>query len=129
MKNLHLAVSVFGLLPVAVSYGIAHDYFIPLLYDFSIDTLDLSHIFRGVMGLYLAFAALWALGMMVPSMWYTATISNVVFMFGLALGRLVSFIFDGMPDSNFLIIFFELEIAMAIWGFYNLKRYYDPDAP
>ena len=129
MKNLHLGVSVLCLLPLAASYGVAHDYLMPLLFDFDITTVDQAHIMRSTMGLYLGMAFLWILGMLVPTMWYTATISNVVFMFGLGSGQLLSFLIDGMPDSNLMIIYFEVETALAIWGFFNLKRYYDPDAP
>ena len=50
------------------------------------------------------------------------TITNITFMGGLALGRLVSLALDGVPGIYFLIGFM-LEAVLAIWGLKNLKKY------
>ncbi|MEI9911962.1 MAG: DUF4345 family protein [Bacteroidota bacterium] len=45
--------------------------------------------------------------------WQAATISNIVFMGGLAAGRLISFIIDGIPSVTLVIGFFG-ETLLAI---------------
>jgi hypothetical protein len=48
-------------------------------------------------------------------------IAEVAFMLGLALGRVVSIVIDGMP-SALLVVYTVLEIAMGLWGVLILKR-------
>ena len=71
------------------------------------------------MGLYLAFAAYWIVGIRNAKYWEGATISNIVFMGGLALGRLVSTLLDGV--STLWLVGLILELFMMVWGIYNLK--------
>jgi len=43
-------------------------------------------------------------------------------MAGLALGRIISILLDGIP-SNIFLGGLTVEILLAIWGIINLKRY------
>ncbi len=74
------------------------------------------------MGLYLGMAVLCVIGVFKPRQWHTATISNVFFMIGLALGRTISLVFDGIPSIYFLAGL-VLELLLALWGIINLKKY------
>ena len=47
--------------------------------------------------------------------------SLVVFMFGLAAGRALSFLIDGMPNW-LLLTYFVLEIAFGVCGLVLLRR-------
>ncbi len=123
MKKAHLFISALGLIPLALSYGSFQNEIIPFLYDFKLETVDSAHIFRAVMGLYFAMIIFWTIGVFKPSYWQAATISNVVFMGGLAIGRLISFAYDGIPDSKYLLMYCSLEIVFTIWGIINLKKY------
>ncbi len=76
---------------------------------------------RATMGLYLAIAGFWIVGIVNKKYWRIATIFNVVFMGGLAFGRVLSFLFDGF-SSQFLIGLL-LEVILLIWGLFNLGRY------
>lgn len=125
-KNFHLIVSSFGLIPVALAYGAAPAYFLPLLVDFQVQTIDLTHVFRATMGLYLSISIFWMIGIVKERYWEAATISNIVLMTGLALGRLMSFLVDGIP-SPVLTIGLILEVMMALWGFVSLRTYRDAD--
>jgi hypothetical protein len=57
-----------------------------------------------------------------------ATISNVLFMIGLALGRIVGLIMDGIPSISFSIGL-GLELILALWGIKNLSKYRAPLNP
>ena len=91
------------------------------MFDLTVEGTDLIHIFRAVMGLYLAMIVLWILGAMRPALTRAAVISEVTFMFGLAFGRVLSIVIDGMP-SLLLIGYTLIEIAMGCWGFLVLKQ-------
>ena len=87
----------------------------------TVEGIDLTHIFRAVMGLYLAMIVLWILGAFRASLTKAAVIAEVTFMFGLAAGRALSIIIDGMP-SVLLVIYAVLEIVMGLWGVLILKK-------
>ena len=74
------------------------------------------------MGLYLGMAVLCVIGVSKSRQWRTATISNVFFMIGLALGRTISLVIDGIPSIYFLAGL-VLELLLALWGIINLKKY------
>ena len=115
-------VSAITILLVALAYGISPQTSLPLLFDFHVDTIDLKQVFRAIMGLYLAHAALWALGALNPVYWKLATVSSVVFMGGLAVGRLTALLLDGWPSPYFLAGLL-VELGLAVWGLVNLRRY------
>lgn len=73
------------------------------------------------MGLYHALAAFRVLGALrsdlrVPALW-----SLTVFMGGLALGRVLSLLLDGMPHPV-LVIYLLLEIGFCAVGLWLLRR-------
>ena len=121
-KNLHLTISIIILIPIALAYGVHPNIVLSKFFDFKADTIDLKNIFRALMGLYSAMVIIWAIGIIKPKFWATATITNIVFMGGLALGRLISLALDGLPTIYFSIGLI-LELALAAWGLKNLKKY------
>ncbi|MEL7121557.1 MAG: DUF4345 domain-containing protein [Bacteroidota bacterium] len=121
IKSLHLAISAIIIAGVALIYGFNPSKILPLLFEFKAENLELKNIFRAMMGMYLGFAIYWSIGVLKSDHWKSATISNVIFMGGLAFGRLVSTIFDGI--SNQFIIGLILELLLMFWGIYNLRKY------
>ena len=121
-KNLHLAISVLLIVSIALVYGLLPDKILPELFDFTISTTDLSNIFRAMMGLYLGMAAFWIMGIIKSQIWVAATMANIFFMGGLAIGRIVSLLLDGTPDVYFLAGLF-VETLLTVWGIRNLKKY------
>jgi len=79
------------------------------------------------MGLYLGMSTLWLAGIFNKRYWQTATVCNIIFMAGLALGRLISFLTDGFPSSILTIGFFG-ETILALFGYYNLHTYNAADS-
>jgi uncharacterized membrane protein len=126
-KNLHLAVSAIAIFIVSLVYGLFPGIALPLFFDFKVDSIDLKEVFRATMGLYIAMAALWSAGTVKPLLWRAATISNVFFMTGLASGRIISLLVDGMPSLSFLIGIVA-EFGFAIWGLKNLEKHPEIEA-
>ncbi|MEM8928140.1 MAG: DUF4345 domain-containing protein [Bacteroidota bacterium] len=119
-KNIHLGLSAIIVFLAALIYGAHPSKILPFFFDFDVQNLELKNIFRAIMGLYIGFALYWAVGTQNPKHWKGATISNVVFMGGLALGRLISLVLDGvsLPYSVGML----LEFCMCYWGIHNLKK-------
>jgi hypothetical protein len=117
----YLIFSAVGLFGVALSYGVAPAAVLPKVLDLTIEGTDLTHILRAIMGLYLGMIALWVLGAYQAKFTLAAVIAEVVFMIGLACGRVVSIIVDGVP-SMLLIGYTVVEITMGLWGILVLKK-------
>ena len=118
--KLHLGISAVVVIFAAIVYGGAPKTLLPIFFDFRLENLELKNIFRGIMGLYIAFACYWIWALKQPKYWKGATLCNVIFMGGLAFGRIISLIVDGVSIQytvNMLLEFF-----MMVWGIYNLKR-------
>lgn len=121
IRQLFLLVAALGLLPIALSYGVMPKR--SLGYLFNISALDTNsiHIFRAIMGLYLALALFWVIGAFKTHLRQAALWSLVVFMFGLAAGRGLSIILDGMP--NWLLLgYFVLELIFGTVGLYLINK-------
>ncbi|WP_299011691.1 DUF4345 domain-containing protein [uncultured Shewanella sp.] len=117
-----LIISVIGVFPIALSYGVAPQTSIPWLYGFPVDTINSIHIFRAIMGLYLALIIFWILGASNKGLTSPALYSLIVFMWGLAAGRAMSLLIDGM--ANWLLnIYLGLEVLFALVGMLVLKRF------
>ena len=121
-KNLHLTISAIIITVVSLAYGLFPDNILPRIFDFTIVSTDLKQVFRSTMGLYLGMVLLWVIGIFKSVHWRTATITNVVFMFGLSAGRIISLVIDGIPSISFSIGL-ALELILGFWGIINLKKY------
>lgn len=121
MTRFYLLFSAAGLFAIALSYGVAPAAVLPKVLDLTVEGTDLTHIFRAVMGLYLAMIVLWVLGALRPNLTLAAVMAEVTFMFGLAFGRVLSILVDGVP-SILLVAYTALEIVMGCWGILILKK-------
>lgn len=120
-RQTFLLVAAIGLLPIALSYGVAPDRSLGGLFDVSVSNVNGTHIFRAVMGLYLALIVFWIIGAYRIEVRRSALQSLVVFMFGLAAGRTLSLVIDGMP-SWILLVYLALELIFGVLGLLLLKR-------
>jgi len=110
-----------GVFPVALTYGVNPQVTLAYLYDIEVNSINLSNIFRAIMGLYIALNVFWVIGafkntLLLPAMW-----SLTIFMTGIGLGRLLSLILDGTPYPAF-ILYMLLEFIFAIFGFFFIKK-------
>ncbi|HQX02968.1 MAG TPA: DUF4345 domain-containing protein [Flavobacterium sp.] len=121
-KNLHLIISVLIVISAALFYGLFPNVTLPVLFDFEVQSTDLKNVFRAILGLYLAFSALWVLGILKSDFWKMATLSNFIFMIGLVSGRMLSMVLDGIPSPAFSYGIIG-ELILAIFALYQYRKY------
>lgn len=119
-QSIFLMVTAIGLTPIALSYGLVPEVSLPTLFGIDASDTNTRHIFRAVMGLYLALVVFWLVGarrehLREPALW-----SLVVFMFGLAAGRFVSLVVDGFPHP-LLFVYLVLEVLFGVVGLRLLR--------
>lgn len=117
INKVHLIISICIVIPVAFVYG-----FNPgLSFDMFLETTDEHNFYKAVMGLYLGFSILWILGVLKSTYLKIAIITNIIFMLGLGLGRVLSLIIDGIPTIGY--VFGTLaELFLGIYGVWVLKQ-------
>jgi hypothetical protein len=108
----YLVFCAVGLVPIALGYGAQPSASLDALFGIPVDTVNLTHIMRAVMGLYLGMAALWLWGAFSRPMTGPALVSCAVFMLGLAAGRILSLLLDGMPHW-LLVVYAVLEVVLG----------------
>jgi hypothetical protein len=119
VRNVHLELTSLTVIGVGLTYGINPSKILPFFFDFKVESIDLNNIFRAIMGLYLGLAIYWIIGVFKPEHWQDTTLISTIFMGGLAFGRIISILIDGIPSATFSIGI-VLEIIFMIWGIYNL---------
>ena len=120
-RKAYLWLSALGLIPVALSYGVAPVESLNWLFGMTVEVPNQAHIFRGIMGLYLGMVLLWIMGAMNESCERPAIIAEVFFMSGLAVGRLLSVVVDGVPHW-LLLGYIVVEVVLAIAGIALLRQ-------
>ena len=121
LENAFLLAAAAGLTPIALSYGLLPHITLQYLFGIDADPVNVSHIFRAVMGLYLCLVIFWVTGAFKIKYQLHALYSLVVFMFGLALGRVISLIVDGLPHW-LLVIYLILELGFGFVGLMMIKK-------
>ncbi len=120
-ESLLLLLAAIGLVPIALSYGAAPASSMGLLFDIDASSVNSSHVFRAVMGLYLALALFWLVGVRNATLRNPALWSLAVFMLGLAAGRGLSLLLDGMPHP-LLVVYLLLELGFGAAAIYVLRH-------
>ncbi len=115
--RMHLILSASIVIPIAFIYGFFPNY----LFEIQVKSIDEANVFKAIMGLYLAFACFWIIGIFKPNYWKAATISNVLFMLGLAFGRIISLMYDGIPSLLFICGTIG-EFVLAIYSFLQFRK-------
>lgn len=121
IRQVFLFITAAGLVPVALSYGLMPQVSLDYLFGISAADVNSSHIFRAVMGLYLGFVVFWVAGAFNEGVREAALYSLVVFMFGVAAGRLLSIIVDGVPHW-LMVVYLLLELGIGCVGMLLLKK-------
>ena len=119
-KSFFLIFVASGVFLISLSYGIVPSKTLSYLYGIEVDSVNLSNIFRAVMGLYIGFVIFWIIGAFNNSLKIPALWSLIIFMLGLASGRFLSLIIDGVPHPLF-IVWMLLEIIFGILGYKYIK--------
>ena len=119
-KSFFLIFVASGVFLISLSYGIVPSKTLSYLYGIEVDSVNLSNIFRAVMGLYIGFVTFWITGAFNDSLKIPALWSLIFFMVGLASGRFLSLIIDGVPHPLF-IVWMLLEIIFGVLGYKYIK--------
>jgi len=120
-ESFFLVFVAIGVFSVSLGYGFLPSLTMPFLYDIEVTNTNLLNILRAISGLYVALVSFWILGaynsnIQLPALW-----SLTIFMTGLALGRVVSILIDGLPSPIFIFYLF-IEIIFGLIGYALLKR-------
>lgn len=119
-EKIFLLLATGGLIPIALSYGFDPKTSMAFLFNIDVNSVESSHIFRAVMGLYLATAIYWVIGAFNPKHTTGALINLIIFMFGLVAGRFLSVGLDGNPNGV-LWLYIVLELGFGLVGLAILK--------
>ena len=114
-RQIFLLIAAVGLTPIALSYGTVPQASLKFLFDIPLHGTNVTHIFRAIMGLYFALIIFWILGARSARLTRPALFSLTVFMLGLAGGRTLSLLIDGMPHW-LLFVYLILEILFGVVG-------------
>lgn len=111
-------ISIIGLIPIILTYSYMQDKNLPKIYGIKISS-GVKHIFKAMSGLYFANGIVYILAVLGYIPIKTGLIVLITFMFGLAFGRLVSFLVDKEKRKLF-IFYFLLEGVVGILGVFTL---------
>ena len=121
-NRLLLMLAALGLVPIALSYGVVPSTSVTYLLGFPVEGTNQSHVFRAIMGLYLANATFWLIAAMTPVLQRAALWVLFLFMAGLAAGRILSILLDGMPGTV-LVFYLGAELIFAVLAAVNLRKF------
>jgi hypothetical protein len=111
-----------GLVPIALSYGAVPGVSLDYLFGIPVESTNATHIFRAVMGLYLAMVVTWLVGAFNPTLTVPALACCAVFMLGLAAGRVLSLVVDGVPHW-LLLVYLVLELVLGVIAVHLLRQH------
>jgi hypothetical protein len=119
IKKYFLILAFFMVSIIALLYGISPQWFAFTFLGLAELDLDLAHILRAVMCLYLALGLFWLFSAFSDKYRNTAVLTTMIFASGLVIGRIISFFADGQP-SPILVLYIFMEfllVPVAYWIF------------
>jgi len=104
---------------IALLYGVCPQWFAKTFLGINEVDVNMAHILRAVMGLYLALGIFWLVSAFSDQYRNVAVLTTMIFSGGLVTGRIISFFADGQA-SDLLVLYMFLEFALvpvAYWVF------------
>lgn len=120
-QRLFLLFMSIALFPIALSYGAVPGRSLPVLYGITDPDLPTRHVFRAVMGLYLGMISFWLVGALRSDLRIAALWTVLVFVTGIALGRVLSLVLDGWPGP-LLLFYLAAEVLLAATTLWVIVR-------
>jgi hypothetical protein len=121
LKRYFLLLAFATVSTIALLYGISPAWFVRTFLGMPEPGIDLSHILRAVMCLYLGLGLFWLWAAFTSEYRNAAVLTTIIFAGGLVIGRILSFVVDGRP-SPILIVYAALEIALIPVAYWIFKR-------
>lgn len=115
LMQLFLIGAALLIIPIALNYGLVPAKTLPMFLTMPDLTTDQTHIFRGVMCLYLGVGLFWVVAAFKPEWQRVGVITAIGFAWSIALGRIISLIVDGRP-SLLLLVYLAIEISAGLLG-------------
>ena len=119
IKKYYLIFTFCTVTIIALLYGISPQWFAQTFLDIPDLSLDIAHILRAVMCLYLALGLFWLYAAFNDIYRNVAVLTTMIFAGGLVTGRIISLFSDGQP-SGILMLYVVMEFALvpaAYWIF------------
>lgn len=104
---------------IALLYGVSPQWFARTFLGVVELNLNIAHILRAVMCLYLGLGLFWLFSAFSNKYRNVAVLTTVIFAAGLVIGRIISFFADGQP-APILLLYIFMEFALvpvAYWVF------------
>jgi hypothetical protein len=119
IKKYFLILASSTIFVVALLYGVSPHWFAATFLGVPQLDLNLAHILRAFMCLYLGFGLFWLFAAFSDKYRNTAVLTAMLFPAGLVVGRIISFFADGRPAPLLLAyVFAELiQVPVAYWVF------------
>ena len=119
IKKYFLIIAFIMVSMIALLYGICPQCFATTFLGINELDVNMAHILRAVMCLYLALGLFWLFSAFCDKYRNVAVLTTMIFSGGLVTGRIISFFADGQP-STLLVTYMFLEFALvpiAYWVF------------
>ena len=119
IKKYFLILSSATIFVVGSLYGVSPRWFARTFLGVTELDLNLAHILRAMMCLYLGFALFWLVAAFRDKYRNVAVLTVVLFPAGLVIGRILSFFIDGQPSWLLLAYLFAelVQAPLAYWVF------------
>ncbi len=121
IKKLFLIVMFFIISLTALFYGFSPHWFARTFLGMPALNLNVAHILRVIMGLYLGFGLFWLFSAFHEKYRNTAVLTSMVFTASIACGRIISILIDGRP-APFLFFALFAELGLAFAAYWVFKR-------
>jgi hypothetical protein len=121
IKKAYLILAFVVVCVIALLYGVSPAWFASTFLAVTDLSVNLAHILRAVMCLYLALGCFWLFAAFSDMHRNTAILTTILFAGGLVIGRLLSFIADGQP-APLLSIYASMELALVPIGYWIYTR-------
>lgn len=117
IKQAYLVLSSIIVAVIALMYGLSPQWFARSFLGVRDLDVNLAHILRAVMGLYVGFGLFWLSSAFSNRHRNTAVLTTLIFAAGLVSGRIISLVADGLP-SPLLVGYTVAELALLPVGYW-----------
>jgi len=121
IKKYYLISASLTVFIIALLYGVSPVWFAEAFLNISNLDLNIAHILRAVMGLYIGLGLFWIIAAFNDHYRNTAILTTVIFAGGLVTGRIISLFVDGQP-APLLLLYVVMELSLVPIGLWVLKR-------
>lgn len=119
LKRWFLVLSALTIVGVGALYGVRPHWFAATFLGVSELDVDVAHLLRAVMCLYIGFGLFWLFAAFNDAYRNVAVLTVMLFPAGLVIGRILSVVLDGQPSPllSFYLLAELVQVPLAYWVF------------